>query len=227
MRRTRVKICCIASLAEAEAAIAAGADALGLVSAMPSGMGVISDDLAREIACQVPPPVATFLLTSRERGKDIADHVRSCGTNTVQIVRHISVAEHAALAELLPRSVRRVQVVHVEDARALELLELYRPYVHAFLLDSGRPSATVAELGGTGRVHDWGISREFIRQATVPVFLAGGLRARNVETACRAAAPYGVDVCSGIRSSDGKLDAVRLAAFMAAVRASDAAHGGT
>lgn len=217
MRRVRIKVCCISSLHEAELAIAVGADALGLVSDMPSGPGVIGDELAREIARSVPPPVATFLLTSRERADDIVDHVHACETSTVQIVRHVDPGIYPRLVERLPRSVRRVQVIHVEDAGALGLVERYAPFVHAFLLDSGRPGAAIAELGGTGRVHDWAISREIVRRSRRPVFLAGGLRPGNVAEAIATVAPYGLDVCSGVRT-EGELDPEKLAALVAAAR---------
>ncbi len=214
--RTRVKVCCIASIDEAQMAIAAGADALGLVAEMPSGPGPIDDERIRTIAAATPPPVATFLLTSRERGRDIVDHARFCATNTVQVVSHIDPAEYESIVRALPE-VRRVQVIHVEDESALDLIEAYAPHVHAFLLDSGRPSAAVAELGGTGRAHDWSISREFVARAAKPVFLAGGLRPENAAEAIATVQPYGLDLCSGIRS-ENQLDADKLVAFMNAVR---------
>lgn len=213
--RTRVKICCIQSIDEARIAIAAGADALGLVGAMPSGPGPIADAVIAEVAAAVPPGVASFLLTSESTAADIADHARRCGTNTVQIVRHIEVSEAEALARALPGSIRRVQVLHVEDDSTLDRMRAYAPFVHAFLLDSGRPGA--AELGGTGRVHDWEISRAVVRESPVPVFLAGGLKADNAARAIDEVGPWGLDLCSGVRT-DGALDPAKLRAFMSAVR---------
>lgn len=213
MVRTRLKICCISSWAEAQLAIRYGANALGLVGDMPSGPGIIDDDLAREIARATPPTVDTFLLTSRERAEDIADHVQFCGTTTVQIVRHIEPSEYVRLARRLPAT-RLVQVIHVEDEGAFELVRAYEPYVHGFLLDSGRPSAPVAELGGTGRSHDWRISSEIVRSTTKPVFLAGGLRPANVRWALETVRPFGVDLCSGVRTED-RLDEEKLRDFTA------------
>ncbi len=213
--RIRVKVCCIASPEEAHMAIRAGADALGLVGEMPSGPGPIDDDTARAIAAAVPPPIATFLLTSRVKGTDIVDHVKYCGTNTVQVVNHIDPGEYAALMQQLPE-VRRVQVIHIEDNSALSLVEAYAPFVHAFLLDSGRPNAPVVELGGTGRTHDWQVSRQFVQASDKPVFLAGGLKADNVARAITTVLPFGVDLCSGVRTA-GALDPEKLAHFIAAV----------
>lgn len=217
--RVRVKVCCIASIAEAETAIAAGADALGLVGDMPSGPGTIDEELARNIAAAIPAPIATFLLTQRTRAPDIADHVAAVGANTVQVVNHLDPAVYPRLIELLPQAVRRVQVIHVEDEGALALIDRYAPFVHAFLLDSGRPTATTPELGGTGRVHDWSISARIVEASPRPVFLAGGLNADNVARAIEAVRPFGVDLCTGVRTG-GALSSEKLHQFMAGVHRS-------
>ncbi|MEG1054331.1 MAG: phosphoribosylanthranilate isomerase, partial [Janthinobacterium sp.] len=138
----------------------------------------------------------------------------------VQIVGHIDPGEVAQLARQLPH-VRRVQVIHVEGPEALALIPAYAPHVHAFLLDSGRPGAPVPELGGTGRTHDWSVSARFVRASPRPVFLAGGLDATNVMEALRQVRPYGIDLCSRVRT-DGQLDVMKLALLMAAVRDADA-----
>lgn len=210
--RTRVKVCCISSTEEVRLAIELGADALGLVGAMPSGPGVIDDELAARIAAETPPPVATFLLTAESDAEAIAEHVERVGPTTVQIVRHIAPEQSARLARLLPKTTR-VQVVHVEDDRAHELIDVYTPHVHAILLDSGSPDADVPTLGGTGRTHDWDTSAALVRRSPVPVFLAGGLRAENVREAVRRVRPFGLDLCSGVRT-DGRLDPEKLARFM-------------
>lgn len=142
--KTRLKICCIASVEEAHLAIAAGADALGLVAEMPSGPGPIADNLIARIAGTVPPPISRFLLTSRT-------------------------------------------------------------------------DAAVRELGGTGRTHDWAVSRRIVETCGRPVFLAGGLNAGNVADAIAQVGPYGLDLCSSVRT-DGKLDAAKLARLVAAIR---------
>lgn len=197
----------------------AGADAIGLVGSMPSGPGVITPEQSAQIAQNVAPPVARFCLSSAETAADLRDDARASGAETVQIVRHIDPAELEKLARLDP-SLRRVQVIHVEDRNALDLIKNYEPFAQAFLLDSGRPGSPVAELGGTGRTHDWDISAEIVRQSPHPVFLAGGLRPDTVGAAMRAVQPFGLDLCTGIRTS-GRLDPDLLAAFMRAVRATD------
>lgn len=217
--RTRIKVCCIASKSEMKLAIDRGADAIGLVAKMPSGPGQISDTAVAAIAASTPPPVSTFLLTAETKASSISEHVDATRPTAVQIVSHIEEAEAAKLARLQP-AVRRVQVIHVEDESALDLIPVYAAHAHAFLLDSGRPSAAVAELGGTGRTHDWAISRAFVETSPLPVFLAGGLagglNAANVATAIRQVRPFGVDLCSSVRTHDA-LDSGKLQAFVDAV----------
>jgi phosphoribosylanthranilate isomerase len=214
---TRIKVCCIATLAEAQTAIALGADALGLVSAMPSGPGPIPESAIAEITPAVPPSVATFLLTSLQSTDEIIAQQRRCRTNTVQLCDRLGDGDHAVLREAMP-GVSLVQVVHVSDAQAVDEARAVAPHVDAVLLDSGRPEAAVKEIGGTGRVHDWSISRRIVETAGVPVFLAGGLNPDNVGEAIRAAGPFAVDLCSGVRTG-GALDAAKLARFVRAVAA--------
>jgi phosphoribosylanthranilate isomerase len=211
--RTRVKVCCIASRAEAALAMAAGADALGLVGPMPSGPGPIPDALAAEIAAGVPPPVGAWLLTSEPDGDAIAAHAARVGVATVQVVRHVEPAEHARVRRIAPM-LKLVQVVHVEDERAVELARLYAETADALLLDSGRPGS--GELGGTGRRHDWAVSRRIVEAVNRPVFLAGGLTDANVGEAVRRVRPFGVDLCSSVRT-EGALHPARLSAFVVAL----------
>lgn len=215
--RTRIKVCCIASVAEARTAIDAGADAVGLVSAMPSGPGPIEEALIAEITATVPPPVASFLLTSQQRADPIVLQQRRCRANTLQLVDAVPHDDLRRLREALP-GVALVQVIHVQDESSVDEAVDVAPLVDAILLDSGRPGLAVKELGGTGRTHDWTLSARIRERVGVPLFLAGGLGADNVGAAIRAVRPFGVDVCSRVRT-DGRLDAAKLAAFVAAVAA--------
>lgn len=217
-----VKICCIASVEEALLALGAGARALGLVSAMPSGPGVIGDEAIAAIATAVrrhAPAADTFLLTARTRAEAIAEQHAAAGTTTLQLVDHVPHDELRRLRALRPQA-RLVQVIHVRDAAALEEARAAAPHVDALLLDSGNPALAVKELGGTGRTHDWTLSRR-IRDAVhpLPLFLAGGLHAGNVAAAIATVRPHGLDLCSKVRT-EGRLDAGKLGAFMAAVAAS-------
>jgi phosphoribosylanthranilate isomerase len=210
-----VKICCIASREEARLAMSLGASALGLVSAMPSGPGPIADPLIAEIAATVPPPIATFLLTCRQDAESIVEQHSLCRTSTLQLVDHVPPAELRKLRARLP-GIRLVQVIHVGGEGSIDEARAVDGLVDALLLDSGNQKLAVKELGGTGRVHDWRISRRIREVSRVPLYLAGGLNAGNVAEAIATVEPHGVDICSGVRT-DGKLDVAKLRAFFQAV----------
>lgn len=219
MTTPRIKVCCIASVAEARAAQAAGAAALGLVSAMPSGPGVVADAVIAEVATAVRgEPIETFLLTARTSAAAIAEQHAAAGTTTLQLVDQVPHAELQRLRVLCP-GVKLVQVIHVTGETSVAEAVAVAPWVDAILLDSGNPALAVKELGGTGRTHDWALSR-CIREAIhpLPLWLAGGLREHNVAEAVRTVRPHGLDLCTGVRT-DGALDAAKLARFVAAVAA--------
>jgi phosphoribosylanthranilate isomerase len=215
--RPRVKICCIASADEAWRAIGEGAAAVGLVSAMPSGPGPIPEEEIAAIAAAVPPGIARFLLTSQTEAAPILAQQRRCATDVLQLVDAVPESELQALRAELP-GISLVQVVHVTGEEALDQARAVEALVDAVLLDSGNPAAAVKELGGTGRTHDWELSRRIREALRIPVWLAGGLSAANVGRSIEAVRPFGVDLCSGVRTG-GRLDPVKLAAFFRAVRA--------
>jgi len=194
-------------------AIEHGAAALGLVSAMPSGPGVIPEDRIAEIAARVPPPVGTFLLTSRQDVKSIIEQQRRCRTNTIQIVDRLAHGSYDDLRRALP-GISIVQVIHVVGEESVEEAILAAERVDAILLDSGNPALATKELGGTGRRHDWALSRRIREQIGVPVFLAGGLKPENVRQAVDEVGPFALDICTGVRS-DGRLDEQELRALFA------------
>ncbi|MEO8404420.1 MAG: phosphoribosylanthranilate isomerase [Chitinophagaceae bacterium] len=212
----RIKICCISSPEEAAMAIRFGADALGLVGKMPSGPGPIADELIGEIAKGIHPPVASFLLTSEQSSRGIIEHIKRAKTNTVQIVDELIDGTYQEIRDALPY-IKIVQVIHVTGEESIqEALDLQND-VDAFLLDSGNPKAAIKTLGGTGNTHNWNISRELVQQVKRPVFLAGGLNAENVQAAIQQVKPFGVDICSGVRTN-GKLDRTKLEQFINAAR---------
>ena len=211
----RVKVCCIASEEEAALAVRAGASAVGLVSRMPSGPGPIPESRIRDIARTVPPGIATFLLTCETTADPIIAQQRYSGANTLQLVDDVEPGVYEALRAALA-GIRIVQVIHVRDEGAVADARRVSPHVDAILLDSGNPSLATKELGGTGRAHDWAVSRRIRDAVRVPIYLAGGLNHQNVGKAIAQVQPFGVDACSGLRT-DGRLDPVKLEQFMSAV----------
>lgn len=212
----RIKICCMQSVEEMELAARHGAAAIGLVSRMPSGPGPIPDELIADLARRVPPGVAAFLLPAERSAAPIADQVRRLGPTIVQIVDRPERGCRAELRRLLP-ALGIVQVVHVTGPMALAVADAATEDADAILLDSGNPGLKIKQLGGTGRTHDWATSRRIVESAGVPVWLAGGLTPDNVARAIEEVRPFGVDVCSGVRTG-GKLDEGKLAGFVAEVR---------
>ncbi len=212
--RPRVKICCVASVDEARLAIDHGASALGLVSAMPSGPGVIDEARIAAIAAVVPPGVATFLLTSQTDAAAIAAQQRRTRVGTIQLCDRVEPGARRALHAALP-GIKLVQVVHVTGAASVEEA-LGTKDADALLLDSGNPDAATRELGGTGRRHDWTLSRSIRERSPLPVYLAGGLTPANAAEAVAIVAPFGLDLCTGVRT-DGRLDGAKLAAFFRAI----------
>jgi phosphoribosylanthranilate isomerase len=211
MIRPRVKICCISSVEEARIAIECGASALGLVGQMPSGPGVIGDELINQIARTVPPPIATFLLTCETKPRDIISHYKRVNTTTIQIVDELENRDYELLRKELP-NVKLVQVIHVIDHSSVkEAIEISN-YVDAILLDSGNPNLMVKELGGTGRTHNWELSRQIRESIPIPLFLAGGLNKDNVKQAIETVQPFGIDLCSSVRTK-GQLDKTKLEEF--------------
>lgn len=213
--KTQVKICCVGSVEEANTAIELGASAIGLVSRMPSGPGPIEEDLIAEIVAQVGKRVETFLLTCETRADSIIAQQRRTRASTLQLVDSVEAGTHQAIRESLDGT-RIVQVIHVVGDDSLEEAIEAAKTADALLLDSGNPKLAVKELGGTGRTHDWRISRRIVESVAIPVYLAGGLNAENVAEAIDLVRPFGVDVCSGVRTN-GRLDRKKAADFVTAV----------
>lgn len=215
MQNIKVKICCISSVEEAKLAIQYGAAALGLVGKMPSGPGIIDDELINTIAKTIPPPISSFLLTSETVAEDIIAHYRKVHTSTIQIVDALSERQYDRIKQELP-NVKLVQVIHVINEQSIDEAIEISAHVDAILLDSGNPNLTTKELGGTGRVHNWDLSKRIRESIDIPIFLAGGINKDNVRAAIEHVQPFGVDLCSSLRTN-GKLDEKKLEEFFNAV----------
>jgi phosphoribosylanthranilate isomerase len=202
----------MASSEEAAMAIRYGASAVGLVSAMPSGPGPISEEKITEIARTIPPGVTSVLLTSNRDAESIIVQQKRCRVNAIQMVDRVDPGTYRLLRELLP-GITLIQVIHVNGRASVDEALRLDGEVNALLLDSGNPMLPIKELGGTGRVHDWTISRTIRESVNIPVYLAGGLRPENVRMALNEVGPFAVDVCSGVRTG-GRLDEEKLERFM-------------
>lgn len=215
--KTKVKICCISTEEEAKMAMKFGADVLGLVAKMPSGPGTIADDLIEKIVKSVPSATLTFLLTPKTNPYEIIKHQQLTGANCIQLVDAVNVIDYQILRDNL-LNIKLIQVIHVLDEKSIEEAKRYAEVADMILLDSGNPNLKVKELGGTGRTHNWELSRKIVETISKPVFLAGGLNPENVRDAIASVKPYGVDICSGIRANE-KLDVEKLGLFFKALEA--------
>jgi phosphoribosylanthranilate isomerase len=212
MTKPRIKICCIQSIEEAQLAIKYGVSALGLVSEMPSGPGVISEEMIEKIATAIPPSIGTFLLTSKQDVDEIIFQQKKCKTNTIQLCDRLEQSSHKELKDKLP-GISIVQVIHIRGEESLEEAIKVAENVDALLLDSGNQDLKTKILGGTGKTHNWDISKKIVETVNKPVFLAGGLNPDNIRQATQTVKPFGVDVCNGVRT-DGILDPVKLKNFI-------------
>jgi len=193
-------------------AIASGAWAIGLVAAMPSGPGPVDDIRIRTIADVTKDRVRRVLLTAHTAPEAVVDHILRCGCDVVQLVDAVPVQTCAAIRKHCP-DVQIVQVVHVGGEGALEIAKAAAPYGDMILLDSGCPAGPIKQLGGTGRTHDWDVSRKIVEALDGPVILAGGLNSDNAKDACAMVKPFALDVCSGLRGPGFALDTEKLSGF--------------
>lgn len=199
---------------EADAALAVkfGADAIGvLVGQKHSSPDFVTAEQACRIVRSLPPFINSVLVTHLEDAEEVMDLVRRCQVNTLQI--------HSAM---MPEGIQRIRAalgwlklikaIHVVNENSILEMDRYTDLVDAFLLDTVLPAT--GQVGGTGKTHDWAISRQIVARAKRPVILAGGLTAENVARAIRAVSPFGVDVNSGTKGPDGFKDAQKLRDFI-------------
>ena len=179
---------------------------------MPSGPGIISDLTIAQIASSAPNHIKTFLLTSETTAGGIIAHYRRTLTNMIQIVDAVDLGVQRVLRKGLPE-ISMVQVIHIIDQSSVNTALKITPHVDSLLLDSGNPNLEIKELGGTGRTHNWELSAEIVERSPIPVFLAGGLGADNVKSAIEKVSPFGIDLCSKVRTNN-RLDEQKLKLLM-------------
>jgi len=213
--KVKVKICCISSIEEASLAIAHGAAAIGLVGRMPSGPGIITDELIQSIAKTVLPPIDSFLLTSETTAEAIIAHHNKVNTTTIQMVDALTDRQYHKIREAIPH-VKLVQVIHVLDEKSVQEAIEISEWVDAILLDSGNPNLSTKVLGGTGKTHNWDISKKIRENIKIPTYLAGGINKDNIRMAIEHVEPFGIDLCSSVRTI-GQLDERKLESLFKAL----------
>ena len=210
----KVKICGITNSRDALAAISCGADAVGfLVGQVHHSTGrFIGAEKAAEIVATLPPFCSTVLVTHLSRPDEVVRAVELANVNTVQLHGDTTPDEALAVKQQLPY-LKTYKVIHVQDAEAIQGAKEYTGAVDAVVLDT--VIKETGQVGGTGRTHDWNISKKVVEAVSLPVILAGGLNPDNVMEAIKTVHPYAVDVNSGVSQNDGTKDFQRLKLFIA------------
>lgn len=203
----RIKICGITSQEDAQAAVEAGADALGFIFAKETPR-YIEPDAAAAIAAQLPPFITTVGVFIGRTPEEIEHIMSASGLSLVQLHGDESPAECRRLR------VPFVKAIRVQGEHSLEAMRIY-PQARAFLLDTyvaGRP-------GGTGATFPWEIAATASQRARV--ILSGGLTPDNVALAVTQVRPYAVDVCSGVETRPGRKDHRKVREFIEHARQAD------
>ncbi|MBI3940276.1 MAG: phosphoribosylanthranilate isomerase [Acidobacteria bacterium] len=210
----RVKICGIRSATDAALCVRAGASALGFLCGVPPSVPCyISPSEAREIIGIVPPYVSTVLVTTLSQPQEIEELLRQVPASTLQFHGAIS-PDHVADLRVSKPYLKLIRTIQVISRDSVAEARLWESHVDALLLDSKGEG----DLGGTGRTHDWNLSREIVQVVTIPVILAGGLKPDNVQRAVRATEPFGVDVNSGVTDPLLRKNPQKVAEFIKLAR---------
>jgi len=216
-----VKICGIRRHEDALIAAELGADAIGLlVGQRHNSPDFISAAVAREISRTLPPSVEAVLVTHITEVDEIERLLRQSGITAVQLHSEITADSVANLRTRFP-DLKVFKSVHVISAESVRYPEGFSKVVDGFVLDT--INVATDQVGGTGKTHDWSISRKIVeRFPDIPIILAGGLNSKNVRSAIESVHPFGVDVNSGTKGSDGFKDARKMREFIREAKRSDA-----
>ncbi|MCF2165931.1 MULTISPECIES: phosphoribosylanthranilate isomerase [Halobacterium] len=206
---TRVKVCGLTTERDHAAAVAAGADAVGIIADVPvETPREVSVETATALRAATPPFVTSVLVTMPATPEHAVDLVRTVAPDAVQLHGDLPVGDAAYVAANTPCPV--IKAVTAGDQSAAR----YADVVDALLVDS--PSTDDAGAGGgTGRTHDWAATRAFADRVDTPVVLAGGLTPANVADAVDTVDPFAVDVASGVEARPGEKDHAAVSAFVA------------
>ena len=214
----RVKICGIRSKTDLRIAVDSGADAVGFISGVTHrSEDALIPEQAAELVAATPPYVSTVLVTHLEHPEEILGLADMLGVDTIQVHGLVS---HEALRKVFDKSHGRRRItraVHVTGQESVHEAPQAVGACHAVHLDS----RTADRLGGTGRTHDWSISRKIVdalAPVALPAILSGGLCPENVAAAVEAVRPFAVDVNSGVEDQYGNKDAHRSFQFVAEAR---------
>lgn len=205
-----VKICGIRSIEDARAAVVAGADELGFHVGLTGGRVPLESEHAARIIAELPESASGVVVTSIAESGKLIELVRATGADIVQLYGDATPETILEVKKALP-DVQVWKVLNVADEGSIAEAKKYERAADAIALDTLNKETGVR--GGTGKVHDWNISRKIVESVSIPVILAGGLNPDNVAEAIRAVNPFGVDVNSGVSNADGTKDVGKVRMF--------------
>ncbi len=212
----KVKICGITNMNDALLAAEYGADFLGFIVDIEKSEDSLSRSVARDLIMQVPLEITPVMVTYLNKASDVVELARFVKPMAIQFHADITVGEIGKIRKALPK-MKIIKAVHVTGEKAIDEAKKFEDYADYILLDS----KSKGKIGGTGKTHNWNISRKIVEKCKKPVILAGGLNPENVLDAVRIVKPFGVDVNSGVKSSPRKKDADKMERFIAEARKGD------
>lgn len=207
----RVKICGIKNIEDALAVAALGADELGFHVGLAGGRSPLTPEDAARIIKQLPPHAAPVLVTSVVEPKELIGLAQKTGAAILQLYGDASPAQIQEVKEAMP-SVKIWKVINIADEASIALAKEYEGAADAVALDTFNKDN--GARGGSGKTHDWDISRRIAESLSIPVILAGGLNPENVAEAVAQVRPAGVDVNSGVTNPDGSKDLAKVKRFI-------------
>jgi len=202
----RVKICGLTNQADLQAAVEAGTDAIGVISSVDVATSrEVDRGTAAELIAAVPPFVTATLVSMPDDAEHAVELVKAIRPDALQLHGNFDADDLGYI-----RAETGVKVIAAVDHEETDRASALDGVADALLVDS----TTDEGAGGTGETHDWEATGDLVETLTTPVILAGGLTPDNVGEAVRVAAPFGVDVASGVERSEGSKDHTAVATFV-------------
>ena len=204
-----VKICGVHNKDEARKSIEYGADFLGILINIPETNLSLSPSEAKLII-STQKKVKFIILTIEKNSKKLLSLVRELSPWGIQLLRptkdNVNFLSRNSKVKVIP-------VIHITKKTDIDKIKLFKKADY-IILDSklGR------NLGGTGKVHDWNISKKIVSNSKIPIFLAGGLNERNVKEAIKLVNPYAVDAESSLRNYRGFRDLKKVKKFIDVIK---------
>jgi len=207
----RVKICGIRSIDEAKGVIEAGADALGFHIELEQSRCPVAAATASGIISKLPPFISSVVVTSETDPKKLVRIMESTGATTLQLHKEVS-PEMVNAVKTVFFSTKIYVAISVTGAESIAIAKTFEDSADTVILDT--MNQETGARGGTGKTHDWTISKKIVESTLFPVILAGGLNRDNVADAIKAVRPYAVDVNSGVSNPGGTKDFSKVKAFV-------------